>query len=159
MGDFRLANKSDLPEAMPIDKIRMTLSYGTKLSRFISSVIPISLKSNPPTGVQDAFSWLALALEIAATTKKRAAGGVVPKVEVPRPNPTAGPGARDSNTLAKRLEEWLRRTQTDGDPESFIQCFNTYHLPSWDHYAHIRLAYLLLVANGRQKGTCLATIG
>jgi len=144
---------------MSIDEIRKAFSKGTNLSRFISSIFPTSLTSNPPTGLQDAFGWLALALEIAATAKKPSAGGIVPTVEVPRPDPPAGPGARDPSTLAKRLEEWLRRTDTDEEPEAFIERFNAYKLPSWDHYTHIRLAYLLLVANGRKKGLHLDVIG
>lgn len=153
-----LANKSDRPNAITLDKVR--LSFSRVLAGRISSIYATSLTTTPPTGLIEAFDWLSLAIEIAKTAKK--GPGSQPPVVAPqseksgpsstsdKPNPVATP--RDPSVLAKRLGEWLQRTESDSPPEEFIQQFNEYRLPSWDHYTHIRLAYLILIAHGRQKG-------
>ena len=54
--------------------------------------------------------------------------------------------------LAKRLEEWVERAERDSTPEEFITQFHNYSLPSWDHYTHVRIAYVILTMYGRSKG-------
>ncbi|ESK88750.1 arf-like gtpase atypical [Moniliophthora roreri MCA 2997] len=55
-------------------------------------------------------------------------------------------------TRNEKLESWLTRLDTDSSPDEFLSQFREIKLPAWDHYTHIRIAYLLLVAHGRQKG-------
>ncbi|KAG2016463.1 ADP-ribosylation factor [Coprinopsis cinerea AmutBmut pab1-1] len=138
-----LANKSDLPNAMPLDDIRKVFRHATagRIASIYRTSLPVVTKS--ATGLQEAIDWLALALDIASSSPKT--GGPAPKVELP-PNP------RQPSALSKRLETWLHQTEVDSPPDEFISQFKSYSLPSWDHYTHIRIAYLLLMAHGRQKG-------
>jgi hypothetical protein len=48
------------------------------------------------------------------------------------------------------LREWLERE--DAPDDVFLQEFNTYTLDKWDHYTHLRVAWLLLTRHGRQQG-------
>jgi hypothetical protein len=34
----------------------------------------------------------------------------------------------------------------------FLKQFFNLELPSWDHYTHVRLAFVILTVFGRQKG-------
>jgi len=56
------------------------------------------------------------------------------------------------NVLAQKLESWLTRTENDTPPDDFLEKFKSYSLPEWDHYTHIRFAYLILVRHGRREG-------
>lgn len=59
---------------------------------------------------------------------------------------------RSPSSLAQKLESWVQRAQQDCDPDEFLQQLHNYKLPAWDHYTHIRIAYVLLKNYGRQKG-------
>ncbi|KAF6765434.1 ADP-ribosylation factor [Ephemerocybe angulata] len=141
-----LANKVDMPNSMKLDELRV--AFSKQLSGRLFSIYSTSVTSSPPTGLQEAFDWLALALDIAKTTKK----GSGPAPVVQSGTSTSRPNLREPSLLAKKLEEWLHRTESDSSPEDFIVQFTTYTLPTWDHYTHIRLAFLILAADGRQKG-------
>ncbi|RXW24326.1 hypothetical protein EST38_g1514 [Candolleomyces aberdarensis] len=153
-----LANKSDQSNATPLDKVR--LSFSRVLSGRISAIYATSLTANPPTGLPEAFDWLSLAIDIAKTAKKGPRGQLPVIVTSQEKSAAAQSGSklspvasqRDPSVLAKRLGEWLQRIESDSPPDEFMQQFKEYRLPSWDHYTHIRLAYLILIAHGRQKG-------
>lgn len=57
-----------------------------------------------------------------------------------------------SSDSEKKLDSWLARADTDSSPEEFLIQFQSYTLPSWDHYTHIRIAYVILTTYGRQEG-------
>ena len=57
-----------------------------------------------------------------------------------------------SETLSQKVESFVTRIEEDSDPEVFLEQFNSYTLPSWDHYTHLRLAFVILNKYGRQKG-------
>ncbi|TFK24766.1 hypothetical protein FA15DRAFT_687363 [Coprinopsis marcescibilis] len=136
-----LGTKSETNNTLSVDDIRKAFAPVT--NGRIAAVYNISIKSQPPKGLTDAFSWLGLGLEIAANVKPGAPPPEVP-MNVLQP--------REPSVLAKRLDSWLRRVDDDLAPEDFVAKFNAYDLPSWDHYTHIRIGYLLLMAHGRQKG-------
>jgi len=46
----------------------------------------------------------------------------------------------------------VARTETDIPAEEFLRRFEAYDLPDWDHYTHIRIAYLMLEKYGRREG-------
>lgn len=48
------------------------------------------------------------------------------------------------------LTSWL--TREDESDDVFISKIDDYTLPSWDHYTHLRLAYVLLQRHGRREG-------
>lgn len=157
MADFHfpvlvLANKSDMPNAVPLDDIR--IMFSDVLKGRIAGVFSTSITKEGPKGLPEAFDWLGLALDIAKTAKK--SGGVIPTIS---PATASTPNPRDPSLLAKRLGEWLQRTESDSSPEEFVSQFNSYDLPAWDHYTHIRLAFLLLIYHGRQNGKDLIFSG
>jgi len=136
----RLANKQDLPGAMSLDEIRNTFaaaSSGHTLSVFKTSLT----RDLADGGLPQAFDWLLLALESAARAK--------PKQQS---TSKALPGPQPPETLAEKLDSWLARAEIDSSPQDFIAQFHTIKLPAWDHYTHIRIAYVILTTYGRQKG-------
>ena len=92
----------------------------------------------------EAFDWLNTSLDIAKSLKK---GGLA----TPE-NPDLQAKLRAPNILAQKLESWLTRNENDIPIEEFLEKFKSYSLPDWDHYTHIRFAYLILVKHGRQEG-------
>ncbi|KAK4158696.1 P-loop containing nucleoside triphosphate hydrolase protein [Cladorrhinum sp. PSN259] len=57
--------------------------------------------------------------------------------------------------LSAKLEGWLSRADNDRDTssdEELLRRFYALDLLSWDHYIHLRLAYILLLKYGRTEG-------
>ncbi|KAF9462304.1 ADP-ribosylation factor [Collybia nuda] len=133
-----LANKQDLPEAQSIDTVRKAFAT---LLRGRNACVFKSAFTQPDTGLQDAFEWLSIALELASA-------GKLP--QPPKHNPVAD--MRSVDTLTEKLESWLGRIEKDSNPQEFLDQFHSISLPAWDHYTHIRIAFLLLRTHGRQKG-------
>jgi len=132
-----LANKQDLPGAMPIDDIRR--AYATALSGRTASIFKTSLTQN--TGLPDAFEWFLFALQ------NSSAGNVTQSLTT---QTTLDP--RSPTALEEKFNSWLGRVENDSDPQEFIAQFHSLSLPAWDHYTHIRIAFVLLSTYGRQKG-------
>jgi len=68
-------------------------------------------------------------------------------------NPVNDP--RSPSALSQKLDLWVARTETDIPAEEFLKRFEAYDLPDWDHYTHIRIAYLMLERYGRREGMCI----
>ncbi|TDL23003.1 hypothetical protein BD410DRAFT_839311 [Rickenella mellea] len=77
-----------------------------------------------------------------------------------RSSDSSARGQNPKSTLSKDLSKidirkehssFLSRAEEDSSPSVFLRQFHEYDLPSWDHYSHIRLTYLILVIHGRQK--------
>ncbi|KAJ7176501.1 ADP-ribosylation factor [Mycena filopes] len=134
-----LATKQDKPNAMTLDEIRIQVAPAIRGRNVFSAGISLtqSLTDGP---LPDAFGWLLMALEGGSKI------GATP-VEVPRSISTRAP-----SNLEERLPEWLARAENDSPAIEFLKQFDTITLPAWDHYTHIRIAYLLLTQFGRQKG-------
>jgi ADP-ribosylation factor protein 1 len=58
--------------------------------------------------------------------------------------------AQPMSAQEKLLLEWLHRA--DAPDDEFLQHFASYTLDTWDHYTHLRIAWLLLTRHGRQRG-------
>ncbi|KAH9484774.1 ADP-ribosylation factor 4 [Psilocybe cubensis] len=142
-----LVNKSDLPKAMSLDYVRIAFSKIT--SGKIAAVFKTSL-TEVQTGLPEAFEWLQLAIEIAESGKQMK--------NLPEPL-TAAPNPRSPSTLANKLESWLTRNETDCSPDTFLNLFNSFSLPQWDHYTHIRIAYVILTKYGRKEAKDLIFTG
>jgi len=143
-----LANKSDKPDALALDEIRV--SFSKVISGRLVSVFRTALteKGLETTGLPEAFGWLNLALEIAKSGQS-----IIPKdLELAAPNPRA------QSTLSEKLESWLSRIENDLEPEEFLTKFRSFTLPSWDHYTHIRIAYVMLTKYGRKEGNVLTIL-
>ena len=119
---------------MSIDEIRKAFRSVT----FNRTANIFKISASQPVergGLRDAFGWLQIALEIGSGAAMQAAADQA-----------------SSRELSAKLDSWLTRTETDTDPKEFIEQFNTFSLPTWDHYTHIRIAYTLLTTYGRKEG-------
>lgn len=135
-----MANKADLPKALSIDDVRV--AFGKVLSGRTACIFKTSvIQSIAQGGFLDAFDWLRFALSSAASGSP-----------TPPTSPHLMPDARSSTQLTAKVESWLARVETDSDPKEFLDQFQSISLPQWDHYTHIRIAFLLLTRYGRKKG-------
>ncbi|KAJ7708248.1 ADP-ribosylation factor family-domain-containing protein [Mycena rosella] len=135
-----VATKQDLPNSMFIDEIRVKFAQATKGSSFF--LTGTTLKQNLNEGAfPDALGWLLAAIEGARAGK-------------PLSSPPAVVAADQGSAAAleRTLEAWLVRAEKDAPPDEFLRQFAAIDLPAWDHYTHIRIAYLMLMIHGRQKG-------
>jgi len=130
---------------MSLDEIRVAFSKAT--SGQLVSIFRTALtdKGLETTGLPEAFDWLNLALEIA---KSGRASSAIPKgLQEPAP-----PNPREQSILSEKLESWLTRIETDLEADEFLTKFRSFTLPAWDHYTHIRIAYVMLTKFGRKEG-------
>lgn len=163
---YRLANKQDLTNAMsPLEiHTRLFQALPTGMNSLLVRVYPLSAiapKSEFTEQVVPAFTWFDDALR----NHKMAILNNVPGSSPSQPDATVTPPPPPSNThkpdfdprspeiLSEKLELWVARASTDSSPDEFLEQFNTFSLPTWDHYTHIRLAYIILTTFGRQKGS------
>ncbi|KAK0505322.1 ADP-ribosylation factor [Armillaria luteobubalina] len=133
-----LGTKQDLPGAMSVDEIRV------KFTRAISG--RNTLVFGAALVQPDAFVALSVAFECFFTAIESSSTTSTSN------QPPVAPTSPDSLELDKELSLWLARTETDAPPEEFVTQFLLANLPTWDHYTHIRIAYVILTTYGRQKG-------
>ncbi|KAJ7318115.1 ADP-ribosylation factor [Mycena albidolilacea] len=134
-----LATKQDLPKAMSLDEIRKKVAPATAGMSAFSVGVTLT-QSLTDGALPDAFGWLLMALE---SVRK----GNAPPSQISKLVP-----ARTMHVLEERLPSWLLRAEGDSSAAEFLRQFETINLPAWDHYTHIRIAYLMLTQYGRQKG-------
>lgn len=124
---------------MSLDEIRKKVAPATAGMSAFS--VGVTLTQSLTDGVlPDAFGWLLMALE---SVRK----GNAPSSQISKLVP-----ARTTSVLEERLPSWLLRAEGDSSAAEFLRQFETINLPAWDHYTHIRIAYLMLTQYGRQKG-------
>ncbi|KAJ4490970.1 ADP-ribosylation factor [Lentinula aciculospora] len=132
-----LATKQDLPNVIPLDQLRH--KFHASVSGCKAAVFGVSLvKDEESDGLLVAFNWLQVALQNAP-------------LEEPARSPLASSESA-AESLEQKLSSWISRAQTDSSREEFLSQFQSINLPSWDHYTHIRLAYVILTTFGRQDG-------
>ncbi|KAK0240867.1 ADP-ribosylation factor [Armillaria nabsnona] len=133
-----LATKQDLPGTMSVDEIRV--KFARAISGRNAFVFGAALVQPDATAaLSAAFEWFITAIETPSTTSASK-------------QPPVTPGTPDPLELDKKLSAWLAHTGTDIPPEEFIAQFLSAKLSTWDHYTHIRIAYVILTTYGRQKG-------
>ncbi|KAJ7178129.1 ADP-ribosylation factor [Mycena filopes] len=137
-----LVTKQDLPREslMPIDKIRTATAAATKGCP--TFIVGISLMTDSLTegAFPEAVDWLITAVEAVRAGKP------------PSSRAPALPDPSSASALEAKLDEWLARAASDSSPAEFLAQFADCKLPAWDHYTHVRVAYLILTIHGRQKG-------
>ncbi|KAL0069998.1 hypothetical protein AAF712_002895 [Marasmius tenuissimus] len=138
-----LATKySDSQGPEVIDAIRLKFAGVLKARSTPYFIFPVDLLqdlSSPSSGVIPAFDWLHLVLEWSGKPQLSSSS-------MSEAQETLG------DELSERLEEWLVRASKDTPGDEFLSQFYSVNLPLWDHYTHIRIAYLILLKHGRQKG-------
>ncbi|KAH9484776.1 ADP-ribosylation factor 4 [Psilocybe cubensis] len=145
-----LANKADKPNGMTLDYVRVAFSKVT--SGYTVSMFKTVMNNDnfAMTGLSEALDWLRLAIE-----KQFGEETNIPTTsdgQLPDPGPL-------SMTLATKVDSWLKRAEADSPPDVFLEQFNTFALPEWDHYTHIRIAYVILTKHGRKEGKDLVFKG
>nr|AOC97524.1 Arf family protein [Volvariella volvacea] len=139
-----LANKQDRPNVISVDEIRMRFSNA--MPKHLLSVFKTALTAPfDSSGLPEAFGWLSVALQAAASKKPNPA-------PVPVDTDSQINNPRSSDPLLQRISDWVVRSDSDSSPDEFLSQFHNLQLPSWDHYTHIRIAYVVLTKYGRQKG-------
>ncbi|KAF7303692.1 ADP-ribosylation factor [Mycena indigotica] len=136
-----IATKQDLPNRRSIDTIRQSIAPVLKNRHWFA--VDVTLETSLLDGpLVRAFGWLQGALGARKIQQEQN--------EPPPPSPSKTPSA---------LETWLIRADSDSPDDVFLRQFENLLLPSWDHYTHIRLAFVLLEKHGRQKGKDLLFSG
>ncbi|KAJ7042346.1 ADP-ribosylation factor [Mycena alexandri] len=139
-----LVTKQDLPRQalIPMDAIHTKFEPVTKIPGCQTFIAGVSNAQSLTEGTfPEAIDWLVAAIEGVR------AGKPLSSVRVPE--------IRDPSSVAAleaKLDGWLVRAESDSSAEECLAQFETFKLPAWDHYTHIRVAYLLLTIHGRQKG-------
>ena len=95
------------------------------------------------TGLNEGMQWLVRTLALPDAGRHPAAAPAAP--------------AQPLSAQEQLLSEWLERR--DSPDDDFLQQFNSYTLDKWDHYTHLRIAWLLLTRHGRQQGMRLIFSG
>ncbi|KDQ64737.1 hypothetical protein JAAARDRAFT_236805 [Jaapia argillacea MUCL 33604] len=145
-----LAHKSDLPNTIPVDELRRMFWPHCKNHPF--AIFPTTCRRPyKDSGVPVVLAWLYSQIQASELLGKHSEGQSSTKSEEQEVKEmTTYSGS--TNKLARRLEDFLTRAESDSTPETFLQQFRELNLPAWDHYTHIRLAYVILTTYGRQKG-------
>lgn len=150
-------NKTDLPNAVSVEEFRGLFQLDELFSE--RKVLPREYFIQPCValtgeGLYEGLDWLYHAL----TDKSKTSSATN---TTPPPPPTEAvekekePEAQ--NPQEKLLTEWLERV--DDPDDIFIEKFTSYTLDSWDHYTHLRIAWLYLNRQGRQEGMKLIFSG
>ncbi|TDL23002.1 Arf-domain-containing protein [Rickenella mellea] len=136
-----LANKQDIANALSVQDVMLAVKDTCKGRLW--NVFPTScLRPLDESGIPPALDWLSSALEMRSSDSTASIQ-----------NPKSALSKDLSRTdIEKKLSSFLSRAEEDSPPCVFLRQFHEYDLPSWDHYTHIRLAYLILAIHGRQKG-------
>ncbi|KAK0612191.1 P-loop containing nucleoside triphosphate hydrolase protein [Immersiella caudata] len=142
-----LANKVDLhPSQQILGKIRSEFEKLLK-NRHWAFFETSSIATPWPeaSGLEAAFTWLNEAvappkIETLTEAKKKPVEDVLSDMRSPA-------------ALSAKLESWLSKAEEDPvTAEHLLNQFEALDLPSWDHYTHLRLAYILLLKYGRRVG-------
>lgn len=172
-----VANKQDLPRAASVEEVINYLSLRDIVGHEWS-IIPTSVASG--VGVSEILSWIKRAAkegrdmksdfsaEDASTVSPSAKGSVVatsghlihvrpadPAVSQPAasmldaasvstPPPLPPPNSEDVRV------DWMVRA--DIPEEEFLVLLDTFQLDIWDHYTHVRIAWVLMNKHGMEDG-------
>jgi signal recognition particle receptor subunit beta len=92
-----------------------------------------------------------VALEAPGDSKGKEVGGAEGAAREEGGTQTAKEGPQsEEDKLEATLLEWLERE--DAADDEFLSSFENYTLDTWDHYTHLRIAWLLLERHGRREG-------
>lgn len=142
------AHSKSTAVAMSIEEITAKLDVpGLRSKGHHVHVQACSCKLN--TGLQEGMQWLVNTLALPDAGRHPSANEANAAV-------VAEP-ARPMSVQEQQLHEWLQRD--DSSDEEFLQQFSSYTLDKWDHYTHLRIAWLLLTIHGRQRGMDLIFSG
>jgi ADP-ribosylation factor 1/2 len=148
------ANKQDLPNAMSCAEITERLGL-CKLRHHAWHIQACSATNRE--GLFEGLDWLHSRLKdrptaAAATAAASAAAAAAAPAAADAAAPAAAPlpELTEEERMEATLLEWLARE--DAPDNEFLAAFAEYRLEYWDHYTHLRIAWLLLERHGRREG-------
>ncbi|OAG07863.1 uncharacterized protein CC84DRAFT_1161920 [Paraphaeosphaeria sporulosa] len=144
-----LLTKTDLPNRQSLETVRAQLDNVLD-GRMVAWFETCPTAPLPSSGLPEAFAWLGDAIAPPPAETPSSAKPTLPETE--KAIGTKLADMRSPSALAAKLDDWLRRAEKDGPAEDLLQQFYARDLPSWDHYTHLRLAYVLLLKHGRREG-------
>lgn len=135
--------------AVTIDLIRSSFTKYTKGRRieYFATSFTSSLKES---GLPEAFAWLEGELCQDNAQKSKHNGSI--KTAQNASLVLSQKDLRAPDVLSAKLDEWVSRAEKDSSSQQLLDQFYSFSLPSWDHYIHIRVAYVLLTKHGRKDG-------
>lgn len=140
--DCMYGHTEHAPTPMSVDEITAKLDVaGLRAKGHHVHVQPCSCNRN--FGLHEGMQWL---VDVLATPNAGRHPSAVDAVAAASAN--APP--QQLSAQEQMLHEWLERVDLPDDV--FLQQFDTYTLDKWDHYTHLRVAWLLLSRHGRQQG-------
>lgn len=151
---FSFANKQDLPNAMPVEQIfeRLHPKLPFPSHWAVFPLCAIGPKEELLVQLKPGFDWLHdmvnKPIQSVATEKKT----VTDEKDRQTTTKKDDTGPRSPAVLKQKFEGWIAKLDSDSSPEEFLRQFHELQLPSWDHYTHIRIAFVILTTYGRQKG-------
>lgn len=102
------------------------------------------------TGLWEALTWLADAIH---SRKNNPVVATTAASTVPAPTDASSSTStmsEEDRKMEERMTEWLERV--DEPASVFLKQLQDATLPLWDHYTHLRIAWLLLLRYGRREG-------
>ncbi|EIN10296.1 Arf-domain-containing protein [Punctularia strigosozonata HHB-11173 SS5] len=137
-----LANKQDLPNAIRIPELHPM--FAAVCQGRIWTIVPASVVTED-VGIPTGISWLCRTLS----------GQYDPAENVSFSSAPAQVSQTQGEQTETRVSQYVKRAIADEaslPDHAFLARFKAADLPSWDHYTHVRVAYVLLKVHGRQKG-------
>ncbi|KAM7211535.1 hypothetical protein V8F06_013085 [Rhypophila decipiens] len=122
--------------------------------RFAIFETNITAGYRPESGLAEAFAWLGDAITAASTSSSSSSTETRKKENQITTAEEIISNVRSPEILSAKLDDWLARADIDPitSGEELLRLFCAFDLPSWDHYIHLRLAFVLLVKYGRREG-------
>mmetsp|Transcript_111771 Transcript_111771/g.219109 ORF Transcript_111771/g.219109 Transcript_111771/m.219109 type:complete len:431 (-) Transcript_111771:115-1407(-) len=163
-----VANKCDLPNAMNVDEIVEKLSMHKVRNRDWRIVAGCMTTGE---GISDIQDWLKFRAklpvnrdaeetsDIQSTTTTRKDGNE-PKGELGKESDgdyqvavkiAADKAETDRKNTMMVVEDWGNR-EDDCDEVEFLRLLDNYELDIWDHYTHVRIAWVLINKYGMKEG-------
>eukprot|EP01031_Cornospumella_fuschlensis_P043735 gene43735-53485_t len=142
-------NKIDLPDGRK-NIAHMTEQFERFGAKRVMRIQPCCASSG--VGLYEGLDWLAKTLknpERAKADNKKPDSGMSTQVSSEEANVPSAAGVSAAPAKKELLEEWLERV--DEDDESFLGMIRDCTYTKWDHYTHLRLAYLVLQRHVRSE--------
>lgn len=174
-----LANKQDLPNAMNIQELTQVLHLNSFTDRYWE-IMPICATSGEgldgfyealhrvarggltPASKQPSSSEVDVQPTLEPSSSANAEGLVSPPSSS-APAPTVSSTSLDpayadhqKKIFDAAWEDWTSRLiAPDNNDDAFIQQLLDFQLDIWDHYTHVRIAYIYLLRHGWEEGSRL----
>lgn len=134
-----VANKQDLPNSASLKEITESFKLDSIRSHqwYIQGTCAQS-----GDGLYECLDWVACVLKNGNGMRK-----IKPKNELAERKEEKIVERKDEKTL---LEQWLERK--DNTDDEFLKSLEDLSLEEWDHYTHLRIAWLYITRLGRKEG-------